>query len=103
MEKLYSKYKSNPDVAFFIVNAGWQSIDEAKDFVLKNDYDLPFAYMMKQESRKLKVREIPKTIVIDKQFNFRLQYVGYDGYDPDVDLGPVNELGKLIEILLSEK
>ena len=52
MEKLYSKYKSNPDVVFFIVNAGWQSIDEAKDFVSKNDYDLPFAYMMKQESRK---------------------------------------------------
>ena len=103
MEKLYSRYESNPDVVILVVNAGWQSIDEANNFVSNNDYDLPFTYMTKQESRKLKVREIPKTIVIDKQFNYRLQYVGYDGYDPDKDQGPVNELDKLIEILLSEK
>ena len=102
MEELYSKYKDNPGVLIFIVNAGWQSIDEAKSFVSKHNYDLPFAYMTKQESRKLKVREIPKTIMIDKQFNYRLQYVGYDGYDPDKDPGPVNELEKLIEILLDE-
>ena len=103
MEKLYSRYESNPDVVILVVNAGWQSIDEAKNFVSNNDYDLPFAYMTKQESRKLKVREIPKTILIDKKFNYRLQYVGYDGYDPDKDQGPVNELDKLIELLLAEK
>ena len=102
MEKLYMKYKDNPDVVIFIVNAGWQSIDEAKSFVSKHNYELPFAYMTKQESRKLKVREIPKTIIIDKQFNYRLQHVGYDGYDPDKDLGPVTEFKKLIEILLAE-
>ncbi len=102
MEKLYSKYKDNPGVVILIVNAGWQSIDEAKSYVSKHNYDLPFGYMTKQESRKLKVREIPKTIIIDKHFNYRLQHVGYDGYDPDKDPGPVIEFEKLIEILLAE-
>jgi thiol-disulfide isomerase/thioredoxin len=102
MEKLYSKYKDNPDIVIFIVNAGWQSIDEAKSYVSNHNYDLPFTYMTKQESRKLKVREIPKTILIDKQFKYRLQYVGYDGYDPDKDTGPVAETEELIKKLLAE-
>jgi len=102
MEELYLKYKDNPSVVILIVNAGWQSIDEAKSFVSKHNYDLPFAYMTKQESKKLKVREIPKTIIIDKHFNYRLQYVGYDGYDPDEDLEPVTKYEKLIETLLAE-
>lgn len=102
MEKLYSKYKDNQGIVILIVNAGWQSLDEAKSFVSTHNYDLPFAYMTKQESRKLQVREIPKTIMIDRQFNYRLQFVGYDGYDPDKDFGPVNDLEKLIETLLAE-
>ncbi len=102
MEKLYSKYKNNENVVMYIVNAGWQSIEEAKGFVSKHNYKLPFAYMEKKESRKLKVREIPKTIIIDKNFTYQLEHVGYDGYDPDKDLGPVKEFEKLIEELLAK-
>ena len=58
--------------------------------------------MTKKESQKLKVREIPKTIIIDKRFKYRLQYVGYDGYDPDKDVEPVKKYEKLIEELLLE-
>jgi thiol-disulfide isomerase/thioredoxin len=102
LEKLYAKYKDNPNVVILVVNAGWQLIDDARSFVSKRSYDLPFAYMTKQESKKLKVRELPKTIVIDKQFRYRLQFVGYDGYDPDKDSEPVAEYEKLIEKLLAE-
>ena len=74
--------------------------------VVNTAKDYPTGYVVlkhKCPNFKLYHMGVTKTIVIDKQFNYRLQYVGYDGYDPDVDLGPVNELGKLIEILLSEK
>lgn len=102
IEKLYAKYRDNPNVVILVVNAGWQSIDDAKSFVSKRSYDLPFAYMTKEESRKLKVREIPKTIIIDKQFKYQLQFVGYDGYNPDKDPEPVMKYEKLIEKLLTE-
>jgi len=103
MEKLYAKYKDNPNVVILIVNAGWQSIDDAMSFVSKHSYDLPFAYMTRQESKKLDVREIPKTMVVDKQFKCRFQFVGYDDYDPDSDPGPVAECETLIESLLAEQ
>ena len=102
MEKLFAKYRNNPNVVILIVNAGWQSIDDAKSFVTKRNFELPFAYMTRQESKKLDVRELPKTMVIDKQFRYRLQFVGYDGYDPDKDPEPVSEYEKLIEQLLLE-
>jgi len=85
-----------------VVNAGWQSIDDAKSFVSKHNNNLPFAYMTKNESKKLKVSELPKTIIIDKRFKYRFQYVGYDSYDPDKDVEPVKKYEKLIEELLLE-
>lgn len=102
MEKLYIKHKDNPNVAIYVVNAGWQSFEDAKTFASGHDFNLPYSYMDIEISKSMGVRELPTTIIIDKQFNYRLKHVGYDGYDPDKDKEPMKHFSNLIEQLLSE-
>lgn len=75
-EKLTEKYKNNEDVIIISVNAGWQSKEKAKAFIDKRNYNLFFTYMEKQESKKLKVRELPCTIIIDKDFEYSYKHIG---------------------------
>ena len=40
MEKLYLKYKDNPEVAILEVNAGWETKENAQKFISNQDYEL---------------------------------------------------------------
>lgn len=76
--KLSDKYKDNPDVAIIIINAGWESIENAKAFIDKKAYTFISAYMEKKTSRKLGVSTLPATIIIGKDFNYTFKHLGFD-------------------------
>jgi cytochrome c biogenesis protein CcmG/thiol:disulfide interchange protein DsbE len=100
MEALYSKYRGNPHVEIIVVNAGWESMQRAREFVSKRGYNLPFAYDEKSlTSRSMNVRELPTTIIIDKHYQYRFKHVGYD---PAEGENPVDACSRHIEMLLSE-
>ncbi len=44
MEQFYARYKDDPRVAIFVVNAGWEPLENALQFVDQRNYRLPFAY-----------------------------------------------------------
>lgn len=76
--KLSDKYKDNPDVAIFVINAGWEPIENAKAFMDKKGYSFKSAFMDKKISRELGVSTLPATIIIDKNFNFKFKHLGFD-------------------------
>ncbi|MFC2138240.1 TlpA family protein disulfide reductase, partial [Bacteroidota bacterium] len=76
MEKLYAYYKNNSNVAIFRLNPGWESIDKAKAFIEKRNYDLPFVYDQESKtSKKFDVYSNPSTIIIDKNYNLRIKHL----------------------------
>jgi thiol-disulfide isomerase/thioredoxin len=89
MEKFYQNYKSDPRVAVYLVNSGWETIDKAKDFAdtkrsgflffsSGKKYDLPFAY--DEGSATMKAFEFnsnPATIIIDAGFKIRIRHSGF--------------------------
>ena len=78
-EKLTAKYANNDMVEIISVNGGFESKENAKKFIDKYQYNLFFTYMDKKYSRnKFKVRELPCTIIIDKNYNFHYMHLGID-------------------------
>jgi len=78
LAKLSDKYKDNPDVAIFIINAGWEPFEKAKAFIDNKGYTFSSAYMEKNISRALGVSTLPATIIIGKDFNYKFKHLGFD-------------------------
>jgi thiol-disulfide isomerase/thioredoxin len=86
MEKFYQKYKDDKRVTIYLVNAGWEPIENAKSFANQGKhffsrgkkYDLPFAYDNNSVTmKKFKFDSTPSTIIIDADFNIRAKHSGY--------------------------
>lgn len=80
LENVYQKYRYNPDVIFYAVNTSWNnSLEDAKQFIEKNRYNLPFAYDPGSKLANVLVRPrgIPTFCIIDKSGRFRVRHVGY--------------------------
>ena len=89
LEEFYQRYKNNPNVAFYLVNSGWEPIEKAKTFATSKRssflffswgtrYDLPFAY--DSASVTLKAFDFdsnPSTVIIDAKCRIRLRHSGY--------------------------
>lgn len=89
LEKFYERYRTNPRVAFYLVNSGWESFDRAKAFADSKRhsflffswgkrYDLPFAY----DSGSVTLKAFgfdsnPSTVIIDARSRIRLRHSGY--------------------------
>jgi thiol-disulfide isomerase/thioredoxin len=79
MEKLYSQYKNNSNVAIYCLNPGWESFDIAKSFLENKNLDLPFTYDKDSKTSTLfGVYSNPSTIIIDKNYHLRIKHIGYD-------------------------
>ncbi|GAB1430253.1 hypothetical protein MASR2M18_10860 [Ignavibacteria bacterium] len=83
MQKLYDKYKNNPNVAFVIVNV-WERVEDRKkqvaDFLAKNTYTFPVYFDLKDEIvRSLGVTGIPAKFYIDKNGSAQFRDVGFEG------------------------
>ncbi len=83
MQKLYDKYRNNPDVAFAIVNV-WERVEDRKkqvgDFLAKNTYTFPIYFDLKDElPRSLGVTGIPAKFYLDKNGVAQFRDVGFEG------------------------
>jgi len=88
-EKLYKEYKSDPKVALFLVNSGWESIEKARAFASSKrssflffswgtEYDLPFAYDSASITLKaFNLDSNPSTVIIDTKSRIRVRHSGY--------------------------
>lgn len=89
MEKFYQRYKNDQRVVVYLVNSGWETIEEARAFASAKrssflffswgtKYDLPFAY--DKESSTMKAFNLdsnPSTIIIDARSRIRVRHSGY--------------------------
>ena len=80
LQKLYDKYKSNPDVIFAVVNV-WERVEDrfasVKTFLSKNPYTFPILFDLKDEMVKgYGVTGIPSKFILDKNGIGRFMEVG---------------------------
>lgn len=86
IQKLYDKYKSNPNVQFMIVNSGSRNtLADAQGWNGNKKYSFPVFYTNDPAvGDKFKFNVIPATYVIDKEGNIRFANIGFEG--PDVEM-----------------
>lgn len=101
MQKLYEKYKDNPNVSFIAVNTGWRkdSIEKVQTFVETNPYSFPVAYDSAAiVTEQMGVRSVPHIILLDKQGKIRIEHKGSWGKSGYF----ISNMSKHIEKLLKE-
>ncbi len=89
LEEFYRKYKHDPRVAFYAVNSGWETMEDARSFASSKrssflffswgaTYDLPFAYDSGGAMLKaFGFNSNPSTVVIDTHFGIRVRHSGF--------------------------
>ena len=80
VQKLYDKYKNNPNVVFAIVNV-WERVEDrfasVQSFLSKNPYSFPIYYDLKDEIvKEYGVTGIPSKFILDKDGVGRFMEVG---------------------------
>ncbi|MFN5176780.1 MAG: redoxin family protein, partial [Ignavibacteria bacterium] len=89
VQKLYDKYKNNPNVVFAIINV-WERVEDrfasVRAFLDKNTYTFPIYYDLKDELVKgYGVTGIPSKFILDKQGIGRFMEVGLEEEQTFID------------------
>ena len=82
LEKIYTKYKNNVDVAFFAVNVDGrrETKEKAINFISESRLRLPFVFDIRTSTaKKFKVQALPTIVIIDKHGLIRYTHQGYEG------------------------
>lgn len=100
LEKLYRRYRANPNVRFLAidVNREDETPEKARAFIKKAGYTIPIAYDSNEVVTRLKAQGYPHLLLLDKTGHLRLEHVGYDGAEHLVE-----NLSKEIDQLLAER
>lgn len=99
LQKVYDKYKNNPDVMFMVVNTGAKNtIKDAIDWGKKNPrYDFPLYFNSDPDiGEKVGFTLIPTIAVIDQQGALQFRTIGFEGAELE------HKLAVQIDILLEE-
>ena len=102
IQQLYEEYNGDKLVEIITVNTGQagDSLQQVQSFLETNRFTFPVVYDAgARVSRKLGVRKIPHTIIMDKKGRIRLRHTGY------VEGGSylADNLRKYIEMYLKER
>ena len=79
IEKLYSKYKSNEDIVFLMINMD-DDIEIGKQFLVKKNYSIPIFQATSKLPKEIYSGALPTTVVVDKNGIVRMQYQGFADY-----------------------
>ncbi|HTM97510.1 MAG TPA: redoxin family protein [Pedobacter sp.] len=80
MQKVYDKYKNNPNVIFMIMNSGSKNtLQDAIGWVKQNKFTFPFYYNDRKLAESFNINTIPSTFVIDKVGMIQYKTVGFEG------------------------
>ena len=82
IERLYSRYKNQPDVAFLIISE--EASTPVVKFMHKHSYDFPVYLTLDQRPSILKAQAIPITFIVSK--NGRIVGKATSGLDWDTEL-----------------
>ncbi len=98
LEKVYQKFKDNPNVQFIVIGTGWSNDTEEKviQFIKEIKYTFPVAQGV-GIAEEYGVDGIPTKFIIDKNGKIRFHEIGYNG--PQME----EELTTQIEMLLSDE
>lgn len=101
MQKVYEKYKNNPNVAILVVNA-WERAKDRKEAVLKflegKNYTFPIYFDENDETvKKYGVTGIPSKFFLDKNGNIQFKEEGFNGEDKFI-----SDFEDKVELLLAE-
>jgi len=97
LQKVYEKYKTNPNVVFMVINTGAGNvIDDARGWVKKNkNYTFPIYFNNDKDiDKKIGFTVIPTVALLDKSGKMQFRTVGFEGS------GMEAKLTQQIEILL---
>jgi len=97
LQKVYDKYKNNPNVVFMVINTGAGNvIDDARGWVKKNkNYTFPIYFNNDKDiDKKIGFTVIPTVALLDKSGRMQFRTVGFEGS------GMEAKLTQQIEILL---
>lgn len=99
LEKLYERYRSNPDVVFFAVDAegNGETRRKVESFIDGGGYNIPVAFDVRGAAARLQLGVYPTLLIFDKNWHVRLVQAGFDGSEH-----LVNNLSKEINSLLAE-
>ena len=100
VQKVYEKYKDNPEVMILAVNTweretGFERQRVVKKFLEENKYTFPVVYDESGVVEKYKVEGIPTQFFIDRKGAIQFKVVGFDG--PAME----QEMAMKIDMLLS--
>jgi len=94
IQKLYNKYKDNPDVSFVLVSN--ETPDVIAKFVEKKGYTFPVYSSLSATPAAFATRSIPTTFVLDKKGSIAIKEIGA------MDWGG-KKMERMIEELLNEQ
>jgi thiol-disulfide isomerase/thioredoxin len=99
MDKLYRGYNDDPRVSIWAVDVlnSDETVEKAMEFIKRNRYALPVAFINEESSKGLGIEGLPSLIIMDKSGRIRLFHVGFDPSEP-----LQSALAGEIEILLRE-
>ncbi|MET3500257.1 thiol-disulfide isomerase/thioredoxin [Mucilaginibacter rubeus] len=82
VNELYKKFRNDPKVAFLLVDVD-NDLPKAKNFMLKNNYDLPLYIQMSNVPGTLLDGTIPTTLVFDKEGMLIYKHSGAADYSSE--------------------
>lgn len=94
IQKLYEKYKDNPDVSFVLVSN--ESPGVISNFIKKKGYTFPVYSSMSESPAAFATRSIPTTFVLDKKWSIAIKEIGAMNWGG-------KKMERMIEELLNEK
>ncbi len=93
IEKLYSRFKDNPDI-FFLTISEDSDIAIARAFLDKEEYSVPLYKANGNVPREIYPGTLPTTLVLDKNGIIRYQHTGVADYGAKKFIRQIEELTK---------
>jgi thiol-disulfide isomerase/thioredoxin len=99
LEKLYERYRSDPDVVFWAVDVqgNGETRLNVESFIERGGYDIPVAFDVHGAAARLQLAVYPTLLIFDRHWHVRLVHAGFDGSEH-----LVNDLSKEIDSLLTK-
>ncbi|WP_228455332.1 TlpA family protein disulfide reductase [Chryseobacterium sp. Tr-659] len=96
VQKLYDKYKNNPDMIFLTVNLD-DTAAPGKNYLKDKGFTVPFLVPASSIPNTLYDGTLPTTVMLDKKGEIRLHHKGVADYSKDSFYAQIDELlkGKL--------
>ena len=91
IEKLYLKYKDNPDFFFLGINKD-NNLSAGKEYLRRESYSIPIFKSAANIPAEIYTGTLPTTIVLDKNGKIRLRHEGFANYSSKKFLKQIEEL-----------